>query len=103
MTCIEVQRNMNAFINDELDGEQLEEFLLHIRTCPSCKEDLEVYYTLFSSIKLLDEDKNINDQMDINKKIRRAEETIRRKKLRILYKRVAMIIFIILVSIMLEK
>ena len=103
MTCIEAQKNKKPFIDDKLTSEQLEEFLLHIRTCESCREDLEVYYTIFASIKLLDEDKNSNDQLDIKRKIKRAEEIIRRKRLRVLYKKIAIVVLTIVISLILEK
>lgn len=103
MTCMETQKNMKAFIDDKLTLTQLEEFLVHIRSCESCREDLAVYYTIFASIKLLDEDKNSNDQMDVERRLKRAEEMVRRKHLRVLYKKIIIIIISILIALLLEK
>ncbi len=103
MTCIETQRNMKSFMDDKLDTMQLEEFLIHIRSCESCREDLEVYYTIFESIKLLDEDKNSDIQVDFLKKMKRTEETVRRKHMRILYKRIIVVILSIIISLIIEK
>ncbi len=103
MTCIETQKNMKPFIVDRLDTTQLEEFLIHIRSCESCREDLEVYYTIFESIKLLDEDKNSNIQVDFHKKMKRAEEIVRRKHMRTFYKKMIVVVLSIIISLIIEK
>ncbi|MFA9463702.1 MAG: anti-sigma factor [Velocimicrobium sp.] len=103
MTCMETQRNMKLFIDDKLDIEQLEEFLLHIRSCESCREDLDVYYTILSSIKFLDEDKNSSEQMDVERFIKHAEEKIRRKHLRIIYKKIVIVVLSIVIALFIER
>jgi len=99
MTCIETQKNMKSFIVDRLDTTQLEEFLIHIRSCQSCREDLEVYYTIFESIKLLDEDKNSNIQVDFHKKIK----LLCRKHMRTFYKKMIVVVLSIIISLIIEK
>lgn len=100
MTCIEAQKLMNGFINEELDIDTLEMFLVHIRGCDSCREDLEVYYTLFAGMKLLDEDKNIsmNYQVDFERKLKRAEEVVHKTRMRVIQKRIAIIVIAILIA-----
>ena len=44
MDCKEVQRNIAAFLNDELSGKHAENFLHHIEECPECKEELSIQY-----------------------------------------------------------
>lgn len=56
MTCREAERLVTPYIRGELSDEQLEQFLEHIRTCPDCKEELEIYYTVEVGIQQLDED-----------------------------------------------
>ncbi len=34
------------YINHQLDEVQLEQFLKHIKSCSSCREELEIYYTV---------------------------------------------------------
>lgn len=101
MTCIEAQKKMTQFIHEKLNKKELEDFLIHIRSCESCREDLEIYYTLFASIKLLDEDKNKgeNNAVDFERKLRRAEELVHKDKLLKLYKRMAILAIILLVAL----
>ncbi len=34
------------YINHQLDETQLEQFLKHVKNCPACREELEIYYTV---------------------------------------------------------
>ena len=60
MTCTETQSLIKAFINDELNINEQEEFIQHIESCPNCREELEVYYAILTAMKQLDEDKNLS-------------------------------------------
>ncbi|MDK2808513.1 MAG: hypothetical protein PWP24_1248 [Clostridiales bacterium] len=103
MTCMDTQRNMKAFVEETLDLSSLEDFLHHIHTCASCREDVEVYFAIFSSIRLLEEDKMELDPIDFNRFLRRAEEKVRRKHRWILYKKLVIVAIMIVISILLEK
>lgn len=61
---------------------ELEGFLAHVKQCPECREELEVYYALLTAIKLLDEEKEMSNNFtdELNRKIRNCEEHIRRSK-----------------------
>lgn len=54
MNCKETQRLLVPYINGELDERTEEEFVRHVRHCPDCYEELEVYSTVFAGIRQLD-------------------------------------------------
>ncbi|WP_167956276.1 anti-sigma factor family protein [Anaerosporobacter faecicola] len=89
MTCKEAQGLIMPYINDKLDVDQLEEFLTHIEQCSDCKEELEVYFTLLTGMKQLDEDKNLsgNLHVDFEKSLHKSEERIRKTRLNYVRKR----------------
>ncbi|WP_310604947.1 anti-sigma factor family protein [Anaerosporobacter sp.] len=105
MTCKEAQALIMPYINDQLDVDQLEEFLKHIEHCSDCKEELEVYFTLLTGMKQLDEDKNLSGDLhiDFEKSLHKSEERIRRVRLNYVRKRMIYIIvccvFCILVNV----
>lgn len=103
MTCIEAQKRMTLFMEEKLDTDTLTGFLEHIRGCKSCREDLEVYYTLFAGMKLLDEDRPGVTGYNVNfeKHMKKAEDKIRRKKRREIRKRVVFIAVILFLGIIL--
>lgn len=54
MNCKETQRLLVPYINGEMDEREEEMFVRHIRHCPECHEELEVYAMVFVGIRQLD-------------------------------------------------
>lgn len=54
LTCKEAEKMVMPYINYQLEEQELESFLLHINSCPECREELEIYYTVFSGLRQLD-------------------------------------------------
>lgn len=55
MTCKEAERMVTPYINDELDGDELQAFLAHLENCPNCQEELEIYFMVDHGLKQLDQ------------------------------------------------
>lgn len=49
------------YINGELGAKEEDEFVRHVRHCPECYEELEVYATVFAGIRQLD---GADDEID---------------------------------------
>jgi hypothetical protein len=88
------------FINGELDINQLEEFVNHLKSCPDCMEELEVYYVLVSGMKQLDEDKVLSNNFhhDLMNLLKRSEDRIFHNKVVHIRKRIILIIVITLAA-----
>ncbi len=101
MNCIEIQRLIVPFINDELNISQLEEFVHHVRSCPNCMEELEVYYVLLAGMKQLDEDRELsnNFNQDLMDLLKLSEERIIHDKFLHIRKRIILIILISIVAV----
>ena len=54
MTCKEAELLVIPYIRGELDDETLQEFLDHVDSCPECREELEIYFTVDVGIRQLD-------------------------------------------------
>lgn len=61
LTCKEAEKMVMPFINYQLGETQLEAFLKHVESCPSCKEELEIYYTVSAGLKQLDSGTGVYD------------------------------------------
>lgn len=61
MTCKEAERMVTPYINDELDGDQLQAFLAHLENCSNCQEELEIYFMVDHGLKQLDQDSGTFD------------------------------------------
>lgn len=101
MNCIDAQRMIMPFINNELNMDQLEEFINHVNNCSNCMEELEVYYVLLSSMKQLDEDKELSNDFhqDLMDLLTQSEERILHEKLLHIRKRIALIVMITIVAV----
>lgn len=54
MTCKETEKMVMPYINGKLDEEELAAFMKHVETCRSCREELDIYYTVMLGLKQLD-------------------------------------------------
>ena len=54
MDCVAFNRDIEAFIAEELDDETLNAFLNHLAVCPSCAEELEINYIVHEGIARMD-------------------------------------------------
>jgi hypothetical protein len=102
MNCIDAQRLIMPFINDELDIKQLEDFIHHVRSCSNCMEELEVYYVLLAGMKQLDEDKELstNFHQDLIELLKISEERIVHYKLLHIRKRIILVMLISLFAVL---
>lgn len=101
MTCFEAQSRITDFMNNKLSIKELENFLNHVNHCEECMEELEVYYTLFTGMKLLDDQRNIdnNFQRELYNMLHWAEERIVREKIRVIRKGILLFLAVVVVAI----
>ncbi len=67
MECREAERLVMPYIQDQLSGQELEDFLEHVEGCPGCQEELEIYFTVEVGLKQLEEESgsyNIKGEME---------------------------------------
>lgn len=103
MTCDRAQKLITPFINDELDNDEIEDFINHVNTCSECYEELEVYYTLLTAMKQLDDEERISDdfKLQLSTKLERAEEKIIHKRFSRYRKRSILILLVIAMGLLL--
>ena len=82
MDCKTAEKMVSRYIRHALPPDLLEEFLEHIKSCPSCKEELETYFMVHKAIQLLDneEDSDLDFGQALDKDLRMARKFLRKKK-----------------------
>lgn len=55
LTCKEAEKMVMPFINYQLGEGELEAFLAHVNSCPDCREELEIYFTVSVGLRQLDQ------------------------------------------------
>ncbi|MBD5395377.1 MAG: zf-HC2 domain-containing protein [Lachnospiraceae bacterium] len=83
MTCKEAEKMIPLFLEDELDTEDLHEFMEHIEKCGDCKEELSIQFLVSEGLARL-ETGNVFDlqnemkaQMDNAQHILKVRENMR--------------------------
>ena len=46
MNCQKAQDCMRQYLDGSISDHDLEEFIKHIKSCPACYGDLEIYYVM---------------------------------------------------------
>lgn len=54
--CMEIQAQITDYIEGNLSPDQLEKFVAHVNECEECREELDIYYTLYLGILQLEHD-----------------------------------------------
>ncbi len=86
-TCRDFQKQVQPFINHQLDDQELKDFLEHIKTCKKCADELETYYIVDYSLKYLDNDTthSYNIQQMLQERLKEEEHDLKlRRVMRIL-------------------
>ena len=97
MECIKVQKQIIPFVNDCLNKRDLENFLNHIKSCESCKEEYDVYYTLLMGMRLLEEDSIAGTfHLDADEKLYDAKRHLWRARAKVLGKWLLFILYILI-------
>ena len=76
MNCREAQSCVQPFLSHELDVGKLDAYLKHLKTCSSCREDLDIYFMALVGLKLLDEDPDARETADLSGALRRELEEV---------------------------
>lgn len=83
MDCKRAQELISSFINRQLDTKETEAFLEHMEDCTECREEMEVYYSLMTAMKQLEEGTDLSDNYvaELNRKMEECYlEDLRRKR-----------------------
>ena len=77
MDCKEVEKKIPSFLQEELGGSSLEEFMKHIEHCPECEEELTIQLLVTEGLERLEKGGNFNLQDELLLKLEGAEHCIR--------------------------
>ena len=76
MNCKDAEKKIPYFLQDELDGSKLEEFLEHMENCPECKEELSIQFLVAEGLERLEKGNNFNLQKELLMKLEDADHYV---------------------------
>ena len=81
MDCVSFRKHINAYLADELTDEELNDFLIHLESCPECRDELEINYIVIEGLNILDEERSDYDlSKAYNRTIKSSEQYLSFKK-----------------------
>ncbi len=54
MTCKEVSQRIQSYVDGSISYKEMEPFISHIRSCESCMDELEMTFTIYNALQMLD-------------------------------------------------
>ena len=82
MTCKEADKLIPSFLDDDLDNQELSEFLDHIDNCPECKEELTIQFLVKVGMRRLEDGNTFNLRDELDNLLKDAKKKLKfRKKL----------------------
>ena len=81
MDCKELQKNIAAFLDEELDTKSAERFLNHIEQCPECREELSIQYLVKEGMVRLEEGGSFDLGKDLKNLINGSYKKIKNKRI----------------------
>ena len=79
MDCRQAEKLVVPYIKDELNMDELDDFLEHVEYCDNCMEELEIHYMVDVGLRKLDEDDTVYDIVgDLQRKLESSAFRIQR-------------------------
>lgn len=76
MKCQDAEQNIQHFIDDELTGEVLDEFLCHIDSCHNCYEELETSFLLKEALSRLENGETFDLSKELSSKLSNMRDSL---------------------------
>lgn len=80
MDCKETRKNIYRFIEDEIEGKELQNFMKHVTECEECQEELAIQYLVTEGMRRLEKESSFDLQKQLEKKMEGARKKIRSRR-----------------------
>jgi len=92
LDCNTVEKLIPGFLDDELEPAMLKEFLLHLDSCPDCKEELSIQFIVMEGLNTLETDNSYDIQKAYEERIAKSWHNVRIHKKLFWIRNIALII-----------
>ena len=80
MTCKDAEKLIPSFLDDDLDNQDLSDFLDHIDNCPECKEELTIQFLVRVGMQRLEDGNTFNLVKELERELADAKKKMHRRK-----------------------
>lgn len=61
MECREYEKQVDSFLKNDMSDKEMLGFMEHVKSCPRCYEELEVYHSVYDGLNMLGEETMLED------------------------------------------
>ena len=79
MNCQIFTKNIPAFLNNELDYDELNDFLEHVYECSECKEELSIELLIREGLNSLEKGNSFDLNSELLNQLQRSEHTLKNR------------------------
>ncbi len=76
MNCIEFEKSVPDFCHQKMDFISTKQFMEHLRSCPNCKEELNIQFLIEEGLNRLEEGGALDLQKEIVELVRNADKKV---------------------------
>ncbi|SDA51590.1 Putative zinc-finger [Butyrivibrio sp. INlla18] len=80
MTCKDIEKLIPSFLDDDLDNEELSEFISHIESCAECKEELTIQFLVKVGMKRLEDGNTFNLRDELELLMRDSKKSLKARR-----------------------
>lgn len=77
MTCKEIEKIIPSFLNDDLDTDDLREFMDHIDHCEECMEELSIQFLVLEGMARLESGNVFDLQNELKHRMEEAQHILK--------------------------
>ena len=66
-SCQEIKHSIKRYLMNEMEMKEAEQFVLHVRSCKVCREELEEYYAFSAALMQIDTEEEIEKETEKKK------------------------------------
>lgn len=85
MDCKRAENLVSAYIKKDMSLNELKEFINHVKSCPSCYDELQTYYMVYFAMEHLENGES-NSSYNLNnvllEDLKHRERYVRRERIR---------------------
>ena len=78
--CKQMEKLIPQFLDDDLDNQDLSDFLDHIDSCPECKEELTIQFLVRVGMQRLEDGNTFNLVQELDRELTEAKKKMHRRK-----------------------
>lgn len=80
MTCKDADKLIPSFLDDDLDNQELSDFLSHVDECPECREELTIQFLVKVGMRRLEDGNTFNLRQELDNLLIDAKRKLKFRK-----------------------